>query len=156
MVPRFSPLLRTLSPPIFFCASMARAISRATALPLASTFTTISVSSLHPPSNLFFTPKSNGLGGQSLSNSLLFRKRCFHALFRGDEARVLKLVGGTVWAAGQRGYRKVRRRATAKSKQKELELNVSICIEEELPDDPEILVPPRFSYSLLSVCVVYF
>ena len=41
--------------------------------------------------------------------------------------------------AEQRGYRKVRRRV-AKSKQKELELNVSICIEDELPDDPEVLV----------------
>jgi hypothetical protein len=33
----------------------------------------------------------------------------------------------------------VRRRAP-KRKDKELELNVSICLEEELPDDPEILV----------------
>lgn len=41
--------------------------------------------------------------------------------------------------AEQRGYRKARRRV-AKSKQKELELNVSICIEDELPDDPEVLV----------------
>lgn len=40
--------------------------------------------------------------------------------------------------AEQRGYRKARRRV-AKSKQKELELNVSICIEDELPDDPEVL-----------------
>lgn len=32
------------------------------------------------------------------------------------------------------------RRRAAKSKEKELELNVSICIEDELPDDPEILV----------------
>lgn len=38
----------------------------------------------------------------------------------------------------QRGYRKVRRRV-AKSKPNELELNVSICIEDELPDDPEVL-----------------
>ncbi|KAK3435943.1 hypothetical protein EUGRSUZ_C00613 [Eucalyptus grandis] len=44
---------------------------------------------------------------------------------------------GRVWAS-QRGYRKVRRR-TGKSKERELELNVSICIEEDLPDDPEIL-----------------
>ncbi|RVW79227.1 Endoribonuclease YBEY, chloroplastic [Vitis vinifera] len=38
--------------------------------------------------------------------------------------------------ASQRGYRKLRRRP-AKSKAKELELGVKICIEEELPDDPE-------------------
>lgn len=48
--------------------------------------------------------------------------------------------------AEQRGYRKVRRRV-AKSKQKELELNVSICIEDELPDDPEVLV--HFLFILL-------
>ena len=41
--------------------------------------------------------------------------------------------------AGQREYRKVRRRAP-KAKEKELELCVDICIEEDLPDDPEILV----------------
>lgn len=40
--------------------------------------------------------------------------------------------------ASNREYRKVRRRP-AKSKEKQLELRVSICIEEELPDDPEIL-----------------
>lgn len=32
------------------------------------------------------------------------------------------------------------RRRAAKSKEKELELNVSICIEEDLPDDSEVLV----------------
>lgn len=47
-------------------------------------------------------------------------------------------VCGRVWAS-QREYRKVRRRA-ARSKERELELNVGICIEEDLPDDPEILV----------------
>ncbi|KAK3022949.1 hypothetical protein RJ639_046767 [Escallonia herrerae] len=40
--------------------------------------------------------------------------------------------------ADQRGYRKVRRRP-AKNREKELELDVKICIEEQLPDDPEIL-----------------
>jgi hypothetical protein len=40
---------------------------------------------------------------------------------------------------GQREYRKVRSR-TPKRKKKELELSVDICIEESLPDDPEILV----------------
>ncbi|KAK1370146.1 putative rRNA maturation factor [Heracleum sosnowskyi] len=40
--------------------------------------------------------------------------------------------------AEQRGYRKLRRRAV-KSKQKELELCVKICVEEELPDDHETL-----------------
>ncbi|GMH12411.1 hypothetical protein Nepgr_014252 [Nepenthes gracilis] len=41
---------------------------------------------------------------------------------------------------GQRGYRKVRRRAVKNnSKEKELELSVKILIEEGLPNDPEIL-----------------
>ena len=40
----------------------------------------------------------------------------------------------------QREYRKARRRAPPKSKGKELQLCVEICIEEDLPDDPEILV----------------
>ncbi|KAI7757236.1 hypothetical protein M8C21_023757 [Ambrosia artemisiifolia] len=47
----------------------------------------------------------------------------------------------TVYAS-QRGYRKVRGRTSAvrrKDKGKELELDVKICIEEQLPDDPEIL-----------------
>lgn len=35
-------------------------------------------------------------------------------------------------------YRKVRRRAS-KNKEKELQLSVQICLEEDLPDDPEIL-----------------
>lgn len=41
--------------------------------------------------------------------------------------------------ASQRGYRKVRRRPAKSRKEKELELNVDICIEEQLPDDSEIL-----------------
>lgn len=39
-----------------------------------------------------------------------------------------------------------------KSKEKELELNVSICIEEDLPDDPEVLV--HFQYSNLKGLVL--
>lgn len=46
---------------------------------------------------------------------------------------------------GKREYRKVRRRVP-KSKNKELELNVSICIEDELPDDPEVLVCQYFPF----------
>ncbi|KAK9072068.1 hypothetical protein SSX86_008500 [Deinandra increscens subsp. villosa] len=50
-------------------------------------------------------------------------------------------LGGKVYAS-QRGYRKVRGRQLARKKKekgKELELDVKICIEEQLPDDPEIL-----------------
>ncbi|KAK6140750.1 hypothetical protein DH2020_025513 [Rehmannia glutinosa] len=45
-------------------------------------------------------------------------------------------------AAGRREYRKVRSRRVAaakKSKEKELELSVKICLEEQLPEDPEIM-----------------
>lgn len=55
---------------------------------------------------------------------------------RGDE-KLLKARSGTVFASN-REYRKLRRKPV-KKKEKELELNVSICIEEELPDDTEIL-----------------
>lgn len=41
--------------------------------------------------------------------------------------------------ASSRGYRKTRRKAAPRRKD-ELELDVKICIEEQLPDDPEILV----------------
>ncbi|KAK7293848.1 hypothetical protein RJT34_16725 [Clitoria ternatea] len=53
----------------------------------------------------------------------------FHALATNPSPRRLR--------AGQREYRKVRRR-TPKNKDKELELCVDICIEQDLPDDPEI------------------
>lgn len=46
-------------------------------------------------------------------------------------------------AASRREYRKVRSRrvnATKKKKEKELELSVKLCLEEQLPEDPEILV----------------
>ncbi|KAK2453159.1 endoribonuclease YBEY, chloroplastic [Trifolium repens] len=48
------------------------------------------------------------------------------------------LRGIRAGGGGQREYRKVRSR-TPKRKKKELELSVDICIEESLPDDPEIL-----------------
>lgn len=47
-------------------------------------------------------------------------------------------VGG---GGGERGYRRVRKRALKSTrKQKELEVSVNILIEEGLPNDPEILV----------------
>jgi len=49
---------------------------------------------------------------------------------------------------GKREYRKVRSR-TPKSKKKELELSVPICIEESLPDDPEILVSSSSNQTII-------
>ncbi|XP_045808681.1 endoribonuclease YBEY, chloroplastic-like [Trifolium pratense] len=54
--------------------------------------------------------------------------------FRGVRAS----GGGGGGGGGKREYRKVRSR-TPKRKKKELEFSVPICIEESLPDDPEIL-----------------
>lgn len=62
-------------------------------------------------------------------------------LWGGGDARAFARV-----SASQRGYRKVRRKPAKKSKEKELELSVSICIEDDLPDDPEILVIPHHGY----------
>ncbi|KAL7187691.1 hypothetical protein ACSBR1_037700 [Camellia fascicularis] len=73
---------------------------------------------------------------------------CFHASSLCSDSSVF---GGRLSAlrcedrsiskvfASQRGYRKVRRRPAKSRKEKELELNVDICIEEQLPDDSEIL-----------------
>ena len=41
-----------------------------------------------------------------------------------------------------------------KSKEKELELNVSICIEEDLPDDPEVLVHFRVPLRLFHCNII--
>lgn len=79
----------------------------------------------------------------SLPKSSLFGRSLRAALCggEGEEGRAPRSsCSGRPWAAQKRNYRKVRRRA-GKSKQteKELELSVSICIEDDLPDDPEIL-----------------
>ncbi|KAK8602493.1 hypothetical protein V6N13_057878 [Hibiscus sabdariffa] len=71
----------------------------------------------------------------SSSKSPLFGRR-FHALCREDGRRRLSRPMRIV-SASNKEYRKMRGRQ-AKSKEKQLELSVSICIEEELPDDPEI------------------
>lgn len=53
--------------------------------------------------------------------------------------------------ASLRGFRKARRRPAAKKqpppKERQLELDVKICLEEELPDDPEVLVSSFFFVS---------
>ncbi|KAF8033948.1 hypothetical protein BT93_C0283 [Corymbia citriodora subsp. variegata] len=116
---------------------MARALLRA-AVPFASSSPS---SSLRPSSSaaalhsrtacLAAVPSSSPPLGTSLFGNKV------GVLWAGNERQQLAGACGRVWAS-QREYRKVRRRA-AKSKERELELNVSICIEEDLPDDPEIL-----------------
>ncbi|XP_048332148.1 endoribonuclease YBEY, chloroplastic isoform X1 [Ziziphus jujuba] len=132
MPSRFSPLLRNLHSPFASSVRMARAAQRAAVVPLNLTSTI--TSSSRTASYLGVVSHANGLDASSASKFSLFGRR-FHALC-GGEREVLKPLRKI--CASQRDYRKVRRRA-AKSKEKELELNVSICIEEDLPDDPEIL-----------------
>ncbi|KAG2389797.1 Endoribonuclease protein [Vigna angularis] len=62
--------------------------------------------------------------------------RSFHALTRCRTEGRHRLVAGV--RSESKEYRKVRRRAS-KNKEKELQLRVEICLEEDLPDDPEIL-----------------
>ncbi|KAJ6749297.1 ENDORIBONUCLEASE YBEY CHLOROPLASTIC [Salix purpurea] len=125
MLPRLSPLLR--NPP------MALAVSRATPpLPLHTILPATTLSSLHSPSSLSFAPKPSNFNFLLLTNNGHSNKKL--KTFSQDNYRC------TVWAS-QRGYREFRRRPAAarRSKKKDLELNVSICIEEGLPNDPEIL-----------------
>ncbi|KAG5225485.1 hypothetical protein OIU77_005077 [Salix suchowensis] len=125
MLPRLSPLLR--NPP------MALAVSRATPpLPLHTILPATTLSSLHSPLSLSFAPKPSNFNFLLLTNNGHSNKKL--KTFSQDNYRC------TVWAS-QRGYREFRRRPVAgrRSKKKDLELNVSICIEEGLPNDPEIL-----------------
>ncbi|XP_044471800.1 endoribonuclease YBEY, chloroplastic-like [Mangifera indica] len=123
MFPRLSPLFRSLAssttPP------MARIVTRfPIAKPLLLSSSTISLSPYN--TKPFPTP--------SFSKSSVFGRK-FHALCTGKYEKMFK--PSVKIFAERREYRKVKRRAT-KSKEKELELDVSICIENELPDDPEI------------------
>ncbi|XP_058074130.1 endoribonuclease YBEY, chloroplastic [Magnolia sinica] len=117
----FSPPSRLLVP-----KPMSRMLARA--LPLASKSPPITA--VHSRS---FCPFPSFSPCSSISH------RSFHVSSRNpNHPRALAGIFGS-----QRGFRKLtRRRAAAKkqsSKEKQLELNVSICIEEEMPDDPEVL-----------------
>ncbi|XP_004498456.1 endoribonuclease YBEY, chloroplastic-like [Cicer arietinum] len=116
MLPRFSHLLRH-SPTH---SIMSRAI---TCIPHSHFY---SLSTSNYTAALHF----RGNSPRRISSALFDRTVNNHhpQLFQGVRAS----------AGGHREYRKVRRR-TPRSKQKELELSVDICIEEDLPDDPEIL-----------------
>ncbi|CAL5206514.1 unnamed protein product [Lathyrus oleraceus] len=114
MLPRFSNYLRHTP----FNSVMARAVTCAYHPHFCSVFNTNdnAFPSCNPPRRVSFLLFDNSVKKQQSQP------------FRGVRAN----------AGGQREYRKVRSR-TPKSKPKELELSVSICIEEDLPDDPEIL-----------------
>ncbi|RYR54962.1 hypothetical protein Ahy_A06g030214 isoform B [Arachis hypogaea] len=133
MLPRFSQLLLRPHSQSHLQRIMPRAITCSTQCHYTSS------SSSHY--SRFATPSNSRRSSLSLPSkcSSLFA-RGFHALCERNEAKKkrLGLVGAV--RAGQREYRKLRRRAPkAKAKPKELELCVDICIEEDLPDDPEVL-----------------
>ncbi|KAJ4708127.1 haloacid dehalogenase-like hydrolase family protein [Melia azedarach] len=131
MLPRLFPFIRTLP---FSSSPMARLVARATSLPFSRTSTAITF--VHSSLNLsFISYNSNHFDISCSSKSSIYGRR-FHVLCRREEESGVRTSRKVL--AAQRGYRKVRKRA-AKSKEKQLELNVSICIEDELPDDPEIL-----------------
>ncbi|WOG84073.1 hypothetical protein DCAR_0103253 [Daucus carota subsp. sativus] len=104
-------------------------------LPISSLSTIRSTTHLKSLSPLSFNRFSVSFSS-SISSLFGIRRR---RRFLSDASR-----SGEEWSvrrgvfAEQRGYRKLRRRA-AKSKEKELELCVKICVEEQLPDDPETL-----------------
>ncbi|XVF35392.1 hypothetical protein REPUB_Repub18cG0141800 [Reevesia pubescens] len=130
MLPRLSFHLRSSLHPSSSSA-MASSIARATTtFSLERSPITVSTSSNLSPIRYtvrFDVPSS--------SKSSVFGRR-FHALCRESGRRLSRPT--RIVSASNREYRKVRRRP-AKIKEKQLELSVSICIEEELPDDPEIL-----------------
>ncbi|XP_043720317.1 endoribonuclease YBEY, chloroplastic-like isoform X2 [Telopea speciosissima] len=113
---------------------MARILSRV--LPLAfNSSTNNCVSSRSLPHSVSVSSASRFL--ISATDSLIFG-RGYHVLSRADRTTSSRAVRAGRIFATDRGYRKVRHRL-GKKKEKELELDVKICIEEELPDDPEIL-----------------
>ncbi|XP_022975664.1 endoribonuclease YBEY, chloroplastic [Cucurbita maxima] len=127
MLLRASPLLRASHRPFSSGVHMALA---AHVLPNHQSFPSWRSSSHLPP-----VCQANGY--DRISPKLTFSQfvRSFYVL-SGTYNKVQRPCGRIF--CGQREYRKVRRRVP-KTKKKELELNVSICIEEKLPDDPELL-----------------
>nr|XP_010914881.1 endoribonuclease YBEY, chloroplastic isoform X2 [Elaeis guineensis] len=124
--------------------SMARIVGRALPLPTRSP-----VRPPHSPAPiaaaLQWWPRGVPTASSHLSNSVLCspfysdsQRRGFHVSSR--YSRSPALFGG--FFGSLRGFRKTRRRLAAKKqalKEKQLELDVKISIEDELPNDPEVL-----------------
>ncbi|NP_001310488.1 endoribonuclease YbeY-like [Solanum lycopersicum] len=124
-----SRLSRTTPPPL---AMAARVLPRSFH-PTAASAMSVSTNS-H-----FILPPSPTVAHISFGKSLSIIGRKFHYGLNCKEDRRWSVAGwsGKVFAS-QREYRKSRKRSL-KKKEKELELSVNICIEEQLPDDPEIV-----------------
>lgn len=142
MLLRASPLLRASHLPLSSGIHMALA-AHLPFYPISQ-----SSSSWRSSSHLAFVCQANDYDHILARKSFSLFVRSFNGL-SGVYGKVRRPCGRIF--CGQREYRKVRRRVP-KSKNKELELNVGICIEEELPDDAEVLVslsPCTFYTSLL-------
>ncbi|KAL0311924.1 UNVERIFIED_CONTAM: Endoribonuclease YBEY, chloroplastic [Sesamum radiatum] len=132
MLSRLSPLLRAVPPPPP-SPMAARVLSLD--LPYVVTLPSKRPPSPHPQcfyinTSCFETASFVGRRRFNGTNS-----SCLASQFWGRN-------GNVAVAAARREYRKVRSRKVAavkKSKEKELELSVKICLEEQLPEDPEIL-----------------
>lgn len=125
-------MLRRLIHHPFSTNQMARVVARASPVLLKSSSNTTPFSHSHPHS-ISLPYKTRFLSSSFDSTSFGGKFYISH-----HDDRRFSRGPGRIFASSERTYRKVRGR-TAKGKKKELELNVSICIEEELPDDSEIL-----------------
>ncbi|PIA56221.1 hypothetical protein AQUCO_00700519v1 [Aquilegia coerulea] len=136
---KFSPVSNfpaIVSPELFSCSgTMARIVSRAFPLVSRSSLNnnnnTTFLLSRSPFSTRFFVSSSSS---SSSISSIFGRKLAIS--YQSDRSSNVKAIDRGVFVS-QRGYRKLRRKPLKKEKQ--LELDVRICIEEELPDDPEVL-----------------
>ncbi|XP_057799710.1 endoribonuclease YBEY, chloroplastic [Salvia miltiorrhiza] len=131
MLSRLSPLLRAapLPPPSSMAARViSRMLPSIAAMPSRLTHL--------PPHRRFYA-----LASYSEVASISGR-RIFVSDSGSRNSRFGGRNGGVVVAEGRREYRKVRSRRVAaakRSKEKQLELSVKICLEEQLPEDPEIV-----------------
>ncbi|CAI9757082.1 unnamed protein product [Fraxinus pennsylvanica] len=129
MLSRITLLLRTIPP--HPTSSMAARVLRG-ALPSS----TVATSSL---------PRSHLVSSASWDSTTIFGRRKFNyrsLSFARGLGNVNVIGKMETLAVSRREYRKVRSRrpaAARKSKERELELSVQICIEEQLPEDSEIL-----------------
>lgn len=126
---------------------MARAVTGAAHFPICPTTLKYNAPSIHSSGFLHFTNTPHDV---LLSSKSYLFGRTLHVLSRSG-AKHLSAFGGV--RSEQRGYRKSKKR-TPKTKQKDLELSVDICIEEDLPDDDEILVHPTSNFCLFWLKIV--
>ncbi|KAL2237054.1 UNVERIFIED_CONTAM: Endoribonuclease YBEY, chloroplastic [Sesamum indicum] len=132
MLSRLSPFLRALPPP-----PPSPMVARVLSLALPCDVALPSKLLPSPPPQCFYLTSS------CFEVASFVGRRRFNGINNSYLASQFGGRNGNVAvAAARREYRKVRSRKVAaakKSKEKELELSVKICLEEQLPEDPEIL-----------------